>query len=290
MNATSTFATPPIARSGFSTPHGAATGRLEPRRPCRDWNNDRARCFVRPVPPPPAQQFLPEGENPIWPAVGRGKSDAGSTHSAGAGHRSPVTKHRSKTVNCLVNVLSRLGLLTEDIDYHLIRASMVLIFLSFGYQKWFAYEAQVLIPYISHGPLIFWLYPVFGIRGASWFLGVSEWLIGSAAVPRVLGQAAWHPRRAWLDRYVHHDGHDHSVHAERMGSGGGISRHGRQRSVPDEGRGAAGCVDLLAQAGRDARSAVREPWRRRAAISLARIRSNRIANSHHVFVRSHDRI
>ncbi len=27
--------------------------------------------------------------------------------------------------------------------------------------------------------LIFWLYPVFGIRGASWFLGVSEWLFGA---------------------------------------------------------------------------------------------------------------
>jgi uncharacterized membrane protein YkgB len=67
----------------------------------------------------------------------------------------------------------------RDLDYHLIRASMVLIFLAFGYQKWFAYEAQVLIPYISHGPLIFWLYPVFGIRGASWFLGVSEWLFGA---------------------------------------------------------------------------------------------------------------
>lgn len=82
-------------------------------------------------------------------------------------------------MNRLVNVLSRTGLLTGDIDYHLIRAAMVLIFLSFGYQKWFAYEAQVLIPYISHGPLIFWLYPVFGIQGASWFLGVSEWLIGA---------------------------------------------------------------------------------------------------------------
>ena len=43
----------------------------------------------------------------------------------------------------------------------------------------FAYEAQVLIPYISNGPLISWLYPVFGIRGASWFLGVSEWLFGA---------------------------------------------------------------------------------------------------------------
>src|SRR5260221_1314085 len=27
--------------------------------------------------------------------------------------------------------------------------------------------------------IIFWMYPVFGIRGASWFLGVSEWLFGA---------------------------------------------------------------------------------------------------------------
>jgi hypothetical protein len=33
-----------------------------------------------------------------------------------------------------------------------------------------------LIPYIGNGPLIFWLYPVFGIHGASWFLAVAEWL------------------------------------------------------------------------------------------------------------------
>jgi uncharacterized membrane protein YkgB len=70
-------------------------------------------------------------------------------------------------------------LLSEDLDYHVVRASMVLIFLLFGYQKWFEYEAQTLIPYISHGPLIFWMYPVFGIRGASWFLGVSEWVFGA---------------------------------------------------------------------------------------------------------------
>jgi uncharacterized membrane protein YkgB len=79
----------------------------------------------------------------------------------------------------LINALARTGLLGEDLDYHLLRASMVIIFLLFGYQKWFAYEAQVLIPYISNGPLIWWMYPVFGLRGASWFLGVSEWLIGA---------------------------------------------------------------------------------------------------------------
>jgi len=82
-------------------------------------------------------------------------------------------------MNALINLLSRFGLLKKDVDYHLLRASMVVIFLFFGYQKWFDYEAQVLIPYISHGPLIFWMYPVFGIRGASWFLGVSEWLFGA---------------------------------------------------------------------------------------------------------------
>jgi uncharacterized membrane protein YkgB len=82
-------------------------------------------------------------------------------------------------MNALFRLLNKTGFLQSDIDYHLIRASMVLIFLAFGYQKWFAYEAQVLIPYISNGPLIFWLYAVFGVRGASWFLGVSEWLFGA---------------------------------------------------------------------------------------------------------------
>jgi len=82
-------------------------------------------------------------------------------------------------MNAVIRFLTKTGILQSDIDYHLIRASMVPIFLSFGYQKWFEYEAQVLIPYISNGPLIFWLYPAFGVRGASWFLGVSEWLFGA---------------------------------------------------------------------------------------------------------------
>jgi uncharacterized membrane protein YkgB len=63
-------------------------------------------------------------------------------------------------MNDFIRRLNNTGLLKSDFDYHLIRASMVLIFLLFGYQKWFEYEAKVLIPYISNGPLIFWLYPV----------------------------------------------------------------------------------------------------------------------------------
>src|SRR6478672_1713750 len=76
-------------------------------------------------------------------------------------------------ISVLVNVLTKLK---EGLDYHLIRASMVIIFFFFGYQKWFEYEARLLTPLSAIGPLISWMYPVFGVRGASWFLGVSEWL------------------------------------------------------------------------------------------------------------------
>src|SRR5882757_1348488 len=82
-------------------------------------------------------------------------------------------------MNSLIKVLARSRLLQGDLDLHLVRGSMVLLFLLFGYQKWFEYEAQTLIPFISNGPLTLWMYPVFGIRGASWFLGVSEWLIAA---------------------------------------------------------------------------------------------------------------
>ena len=70
---------------------------------------------------------------------------------------------------------------------------MVLIFLLFGYQKWFEYEAQTLIPFIRNGPLTFWMYPVFGLRGASYFLGVSEWLTAALLI-----WGFWNPRAGVL--------------------------------------------------------------------------------------------
>jgi uncharacterized membrane protein YkgB len=79
----------------------------------------------------------------------------------------------------LIKSLTRTGLLKHDLDYHFIRASMVIIFFFFGYQKWFDYEAKNLIPFFTHGPLIFWMYPVFGMKGATYFLGVSEWLFAA---------------------------------------------------------------------------------------------------------------
>src|SRR5262245_6089694 len=81
-------------------------------------------------------------------------------------------------MNFINSTLLRFGILKDNLDYHVVRASMVIIFFFFGYQKWFTYEAQALIPYISHGPLIFWMYPVFGLKGATWFLGVAEWTLG----------------------------------------------------------------------------------------------------------------
>ena len=79
-------------------------------------------------------------------------------------------------MNRLLNSVASSRFLKGAIGYHLVRASMVIIFVLFGYQKWFEYEAQTLIPFIKHGPLIFWLYPAFGLHGATYFLGVSEWL------------------------------------------------------------------------------------------------------------------
>ncbi|MDQ2773837.1 MAG: YkgB family protein [Acidobacteriota bacterium] len=82
-------------------------------------------------------------------------------------------------MNILLTALAKTGLLKADLDYHLIRASMVVIYFFFGYQKWFDYEAQGLIPFFTHGPLIFWMYPVFGIKGSAYLLGVSEWAFGA---------------------------------------------------------------------------------------------------------------
>lgn len=70
-------------------------------------------------------------------------------------------------------------MLKRDLDYHFFRASMVIVFLFFGYQKWFDYEAQALMTHISHGPLLSWMYPVFGVRGATYFLGVAEWVFAT---------------------------------------------------------------------------------------------------------------
>ena len=89
----------------------------------------------------------------------------------------------------LMKFVARSRIFQSDLDYHVVRASMVIIFAFFGYQKWFEYEAQTLIPFIENGPLTFWMYPVFGLHGATYFLGVSEWLTAALLV-----WGFWNPR------------------------------------------------------------------------------------------------
>ena len=55
--------------------------------------------------------------------------------------RTPALAFR-ELMNLLIKVFAKLGLLRKDLDYHLVRASMVIIYFFFGYQKWFPYEAH----------------------------------------------------------------------------------------------------------------------------------------------------
>lgn len=83
-----------------------------------------------------------------------------------------------KQVNRLLLHISRMGLFRSDLDYYLIRAAMVFTFFAFGIQKWNQYTVQMLIPMISHSPVVFWLIPAFGVRGAGYFLATIETLFG----------------------------------------------------------------------------------------------------------------
>ncbi len=82
-------------------------------------------------------------------------------------------------MDAIAKLLGRTGLLKQDLDYHVVRAAMVIIFAWFGYDKWFEAEIRGLLPIITHGPFIFWTIPVLGIHGTAIFLGASEWTFGS---------------------------------------------------------------------------------------------------------------
>jgi len=153
-------------------------------------------------------------------------------------------------MNRPTNFLVKIGILKNDLDYHLLRTSMVIIFLFFGYQKWFEYEAQALIPYISHGPLIFWMYPAFGIRGATYFLGVAEWLFGG-----LLFLGFWNKRLGILGALGGCFSFVATVTIFRSCRMVGLpppagSRYDRESCIPNEGSRAFRCLVLSAQAGR----------------------------------------
>src|SRR5882757_2989426 len=61
----------------------------------------------------------------------------------------------------------------------ILRWVMVVIFVSFGMQKFTLQSAQGIVPFISNSPFISWL-SVFGLRGEAYVLGVAE--LGIAAL------------------------------------------------------------------------------------------------------------
>ena len=81
--------------------------------------------------------------------------------------------------NRLIYHVSRTIPFRSDLDRHLIRAAMVFTFFAFSIQKWTQYTSEMLVPLVSHSPVVFWLLPAFGVRGAGWFLGATEWTFGT---------------------------------------------------------------------------------------------------------------
>ncbi len=117
----------------------------------------------------------------------------------------------------LLHTLAKSHLVKSDFDYHLIRASMVIIFLLFGYQKWFEYEAQVLIPYDKQRAADF--LDVSSLRHSRRQLVFGRYGVDilRTSVLGVLEQASGNPRCSRIVRNVRRYCYDHSVHAERMG-------------------------------------------------------------------------
>ncbi|TWA98399.1 YkgB family protein [Bradyrhizobium stylosanthis] len=60
----------------------------------------------------------------------------------------------------------------------ILRWVMVVIFVSFGMQKFTLQSAQGIAQFISNSPFISWL-SVFGLRGEAYFLGVAEFVIAA---------------------------------------------------------------------------------------------------------------
>jgi Protein of unknown function, DUF417 len=114
-------------------------------------------------------------------------------------------------LNPLINFLVRCGILKEDLDDHVLRGAMVIIFFFFGYQKWWAYEAERLIPYISHGPLIFWVVSGLWPQRRQPVFGLLRMDVRHAAVAPFLEQETGHTRRPRLVHDFCRHRHDHPI-------------------------------------------------------------------------------
>jgi uncharacterized membrane protein YkgB len=78
-----------------------------------------------------------------------------------------------------------------------LRYGLVALLLMWGGFKFFAFEAEGIRVLVSHSPLLSWLYPVFGVRGASALIGVVEVI---AAI--LIALRAWKPRLSALGSLI----------------------------------------------------------------------------------------
>src|SRR5690348_13548575 len=66
----------------------------------------------------------------------------------------------------------------------LLRYGLAAMILLFGLQKWTKAEAEGIQPWISHSPLMFWLYHGTSVQGASISIGVVELVIAAMIISR----------------------------------------------------------------------------------------------------------
>jgi reactive chlorine resistance protein C len=66
----------------------------------------------------------------------------------------------------------------ESVSTHILRYGLVALLLLWGGTKFGATEAEAIRPLIEHHPFMSWMYPAFGVRGASGVIGVVE--VGAA--------------------------------------------------------------------------------------------------------------
>src|SRR3546814_19252790 len=88
-------------------------------------------------------------------------------------------------------VFNRLS--ASRIDIHMMRAAIVFIFLMFGIAKFALYEAEGVARTAEHYWLFAWMYPLWGVQGASNAFGPLELTTGAM---RATGAVS--PRAGWL--------------------------------------------------------------------------------------------
>lgn len=84
---------------------------------------------------------------------------------------------------------SKLAITLRGIGGFILRYSLVLFLLLFGALKWTPAEANGIRSMVSHSPVLFWLYPAFGVQHGSEVIGVIELIIGGLIALR-----RWSPR------------------------------------------------------------------------------------------------